>query len=245
MGCMLISPPSSARIGETESYGWIIGCGFVLTLVIAGYSVTTYLDQGEPFRAALCFVSQLMAIACAVMARRAFLTSLPIMGWAFAVAALGCAYWSAQGLQNAWIATGAEANVAAVWFIAALEPGLFLGIEHVRDRRLVSQIATSASVSPAVAAPVAVEPINPGPAPRVATPSKHPPLRRSQERAAIIGEPVAGGSARERAIAIRSADPGISIPAIAKRVGYSRSQVWRWIKDASATGEGEEIARAA
>lgn len=119
-----------------ESYWWINGVGLWLSAVIAAHSIHAYWAAGMTMFAFLCVSAQLTAIACAILARRAMTADMPAAGAVAALAAMGCAYWAAKGLAFAWDQSGQPVFTPAVWFICALEPGLFLLAEHVRAGRI-------------------------------------------------------------------------------------------------------------
>jgi len=124
-----------AALGGQEDYRAIHVAAVAYTLVIGWFSVAAWWDVGEPFRAATCGGAQVLAIVCAMLARRAATGQMPGSALAGMVFAAGCAWWAAQGVQHAWESNGAVASPVMVFFLAALEPGLFLLAEHVKEGR--------------------------------------------------------------------------------------------------------------
>lgn len=118
-----------------ETYWPIHLAAFLYMMLIGGFSVAAWIDNGEPFRAAMCAGAQVLAVVCAILARRAFTADMKLSGSVSIVFAGGCAYWAAQGLRHAWESNGATIDTAAVVFLAALEPGLFLLAEHIEQTR--------------------------------------------------------------------------------------------------------------
>lgn len=122
-------------MARTEAYWWINAIAIGLSLVIAAMSVGAYTQIGAPQMALVCVICQALAIACAILGRRALTADMPYAGGLSIIAALGCAWWASKGLALAWSANGPAAEPVMVFFLAALEPGLFLLAEHVRDHR--------------------------------------------------------------------------------------------------------------
>lgn len=124
-----------AALGGEEGYRWIHAVGLAYCLVVGFFAVHAWIIEGEPFKAAICAGAQVLSIVCAILARRAFTGRMPWMGTIATVFAAGCAWWAAQGIAHAWSANGAPANPVMVFFLAALEPALFLIAEHVEEGR--------------------------------------------------------------------------------------------------------------
>lgn len=122
-------------MARTEAYWWINAIAIGLSLVIAAMSIGAYNAIGAPQMALVCVICQALAIACAILGRRALTADMPYAGGLSILAALGCAWWASKGLALAWSANGPAAEPVMVFFLAALEPGLFLLAEHVRDHR--------------------------------------------------------------------------------------------------------------
>jgi len=126
---------SRAALTERESYGWIHALAGAYVIVVGAFAVAAWVGDGEGFRAVLCAGAQVLAIACAILARRSFTGEMPWMGALMVAFTLGCAYWSALGIRHAWEANGQAANDLMVGFLAALEPLLFLAAEHIKEGR--------------------------------------------------------------------------------------------------------------
>lgn len=118
-----------------EGYWWINAIGLGLTCVIAWMSAHAYAAIGAPLNAAICIICQLLAIASAILARRALKSGAKWTLIAAIIAAAGCAWWASKGLALAWEQSGQQADVWMVFFLAALEPGLFLMAENVKEQR--------------------------------------------------------------------------------------------------------------
>lgn len=235
-----------------RQWWWIVWAGVVLTLVIAAFSVSTYLGQGQPFRAALCLMAQLFAIVCAVTARRALVGREPGFAFMFMLAALGCSYWSALGLANAWAAQGEPANWAMVMFLAALEPLFFLGVEQVRERvdqkaaqeRAAQAAQEMAQIVAQAAAQEAARAANlHGRVVRsIAEATGHPParprivsggvVREEREKPAVVSAEGETLPARARFDKLRAAHPGLPLREISRRANVPWSTARRWAQDA-------------
>lgn len=130
-----LSSLNRAALGAKEGYWWINGIGFALSLLIAKMSFDAYEAAGAPDNAWVCVTCQALAIALAVLARRALTAQMPLEGLAAGAGALGCSWWASHGLALAW-ATGADpANEWMVFFLTGIEPAIFLLAEHVREGR--------------------------------------------------------------------------------------------------------------
>lgn len=239
-----LSDLNRAALGGRERYGfvhWAAGCYVV---VIGGYSVAAYIDAGEGFRAAMCAGAQLLAIVCAVLARRALTGQMIVSALLCATGALGCAWWAAQGLQHAWESNGSEINMPMVVFLAALEPGLFVLAEHIKEGRdalrtahekaereeaeelarirsrerpylaVSGGVALAALPAGASAAELALSPTHPG------------------DRAAIVSTNTGHASARDYAIALKQADPLLTQERASLITGAPRSTIGNWWREA-------------
>lgn len=136
-----LSSLNRASLAAREMYWWINGAAVILSLMIAHMSWTAYKAAGTPEKALLCITCQLLAIATAVLARRALTAQMPIVGALAGAGALGCAWWASHGLALAWARGSDPANGWMVFFLAAFEPGLFLVAEHVREGRMALRAA--------------------------------------------------------------------------------------------------------
>lgn len=130
-----LSSLNRAALAAREMYWWINGIAVVLSLMIAKMSWGAYAAAKAPDKALICITCQLLAIAAAVLARRAFTGQMPVMGFISAAGALGCAWWASHGLALAWATGGDTANSWMVFFLAAFEPLLFLVAEQIREGR--------------------------------------------------------------------------------------------------------------
>lgn len=249
MSTVALSSLNRAALSAKEGYWWINGIALVLSGVIASMSLSAYTAIDEPQRALACIVAQMVAIASAILARRAFTAQ---MGWA-AIAALlaagGCSWWASHGIALAWYGDQERNSELMVIFLAALEPAIFLLAEHVREgrqalraaherdeaetkaelernraeraTRWAPRLATSGGVALATA-PMSAN------ASQLALPPAHP-----VEQSAIVSTNTGYASAREHAIALKRANPTLTQEQIALQVGGKRSTVGKWIRDAA------------
>lgn len=118
-----------------EGYWWINGIAVALSLVIASMSWSAYDLAGQPERALVCIVAQALAIALAILGRRAMTGQMPASAIAAGLLAGGCAWWASHGLALAWYDDAGRNGEPMVIFLAALEPALFLLAEHVKEGR--------------------------------------------------------------------------------------------------------------
>ena len=245
-----LSDLNRAALGGREQYGfvhWAAGC---YVLVIGGYSVAAYIDAGEGFRAAMCAGAQLLAIVCAVLARRALTGQMALSALLCAIGALGCAWWAAQGLQHAWESNGSEINGYMVVFLAALEPGLFVLAEHIkegrealrtahmkaeqeqaeelariraREQRQRPVLATSGGMA------LAALPTGANASELALVPAQ------PSERPAIVSTNPGYASPREHAVALKMADPKLTQERAHQLTGAPRSTIGKWWRDAGLT----------
>lgn len=134
MSASLSSLPRAA-LSAKEGYWWINTIALALSAVVASMSWTAYDMAGQPERAAVCIVAQALAIALAILGRRAFTGQMPLSGLAALLLAAGCAWWASHGLALAWYADADRNSEPMVIFMAGLEPALFLLAEHIREGR--------------------------------------------------------------------------------------------------------------
>lgn len=130
-----------AALAAKEGYWWINAIAVVLSIVIAWMSLIAYNDLGQADHAMVCIVCQALAIALAILARRAITAQMPLAALGAFLLACGCAWWSSHGLALAWYDDAERNGEPMVIFMAALEPGLFLLAEHVREGREVLRVA--------------------------------------------------------------------------------------------------------
>ena len=130
-----LSSINRAAMSAKEGYWWINGIAVALSLVIASMSWSAYDDIGQPERALVCIVAQALAIALAILGRRALTGQMPFSAIAAAILAGGCAWWASHGLALAWYDDAERNGEPMVIFMAALEPALFLLAEHVKEGR--------------------------------------------------------------------------------------------------------------
>lgn len=135
MSTVDLSSINRAAMSAKEGYWWINGIGLALSLLIAKMSFTAY--AVEPDKAWICVTCQASAIALAILARRSMTGQMPLIALLAAVAAGGCAWWASHGLSLAWSKGGDPANAWMVFFLTALEPGIFLMAEHIKEGREV------------------------------------------------------------------------------------------------------------
>lgn len=241
-----------AALTKAESYGWVHALAGAYVAVVGGFAVSAWLDQGEAFRAAMCAGAQILAIVCAILARRAFTGQMPGMGVVMVLFTLGCAYWSALGIAHAWETNGESASTLMVGFLAALEPLLFLAAEHIREGRealreqfrrdeadtqaaLVAARARDQSWGPRLAASGGAVVAT---LPAAANASDLTPLcSPAPERTAIVSTNVGYADARAHALAAKRADPRLTEARAAQLIGVPKSTVGSWWRRAGLTGE--------
>lgn len=135
MSAVDLSSINRAAFAAKEGYWWINGIAVALSLVIASMSWSAYEGAGQPERALVCIVAQALAIALAILGRRALTGQMPFSAIAAAILAGGCAWWASHGLALAWYDDAERNGEPMVIFLAALEPALFLLAEHVKEGR--------------------------------------------------------------------------------------------------------------
>lgn len=230
-----------AVMGAKEGYWWINALAIGLTFVIAYMSVSAYAASGTPEKALVCVICQLIAIASAIIARRAITAGMPLAASVGGAFALGCAFWASHGLALAWDRGGDAQNGYMVFFLTALEPALFLLVEHVREGRSALRNAHEAErkrsdedrsralrqaeawALTAAAAPVALSAGSPLVAAQ-ATPHA-PPMR---ERSPIIETNTGFPDARAHALALYQAGED-NAAEIARATGVPASTARRWV----------------
>ncbi|MGE0533124.1 MAG: hypothetical protein AB7P35_17585 [Hyphomonadaceae bacterium] len=239
-----------AALTKPESYGWVHALAGAYVVVVGGFAVAAWLDQGEAFRAVMCAGAQVLAIVCAILARRAFTGQMPLVGWAMVSFTLGCAYWSALGIDHAWSANGAQANWVMVGFLAALEPLLFLAAEHIKEGREALREQFKRDEAETHAAIEAARTRDQRWAPRLATVggaaiASQPMVASGAElvgaasqppsRPAIVSTNPGYADQHAHALAIKVADPHLTEAAAAQIVGRSKSTIGAWWRKAGLT----------
>jgi len=131
----ITAPKSGVDHPWKDDYRPIHIAAVAYMVLIGWFSCLAWIEADEPFRAAMCAGAQVLAVACAILARRAFTADMLISGLVALVFAGGCAFWAGLGVKHAWEVNGNEVNIAMVIFLAALEPGLFLLAEHIEEKR--------------------------------------------------------------------------------------------------------------
>jgi hypothetical protein len=135
MASVDLSSINRAAMSAKEGYGWIHTLALAYCVIVGGFSVAAWFNDGEPFRAAVCAGAQVLSIIMALVARRGFTGQMTLSGIACVVIAFGFALWAAEGLAHAWSANGAEIEEWQVWFLTGSEPAIFLLIEHIKEGR--------------------------------------------------------------------------------------------------------------
>lgn len=137
MSAVDLSSINRAAMSAKEGYWWINGIALALSVVIASMSWTAYTDPGvdEPQRAVACIIAQAVAIATAILARRAITAQMGVSALAAGGLAAGCAWWASHGIALAWYGDQERNGEVMVLFLAVLEPALFLLAEHVKEGR--------------------------------------------------------------------------------------------------------------
>lgn len=120
------SPPQPERYAATKVFA------VILSVIVAVYGFMGWLTDNEPFKAILCLVAQGLAINMAIAARRAFAKSKWGHGIGGLVLTVGFAFWSEQGLHNAWTMDGSEISPFLTWFLCGVEPVIFWFTESVQ-----------------------------------------------------------------------------------------------------------------
>lgn len=241
-----LSELNRSALGGREHYEFVHVAAICYVVVIGGFSVAAWCNEGEPFRAAMCAGAQVLAIVFAILARRAMTGQMPVSAIFSAIGCLGCAWWAAQGIQHAWQTNGASVNMAMVVFLAAVEPALFLLAEHIREGREALRQAHKreevdmaeslkaarerdrAHFGPVLAASggVAVA-VAPAGAALASPPGAGAPLR---DQAAIVSTNTGYATPREHAIALKQQNRFITEGAASAITGLPRSTIgkaWR------------------
>lgn len=134
MASVSLSSINRAALSAKEGYWWINAAGLALSLLIAKMSFTAY-GADLIDKAWVCITCQGLAIALAITARRALTAQMGFSAFVAGAGAAGCAWWASHGLALAWASGGDTANAWMVFFLTALEPGIFLLAEHVKEGR--------------------------------------------------------------------------------------------------------------
>lgn len=253
---MNLSSLPRAALATKEGYLWINAIALALSCVIAWMSWDAYSAAGQPDRALVCIVSQGLAIALAILGRRALTGQMPLAALASAVLAGGCAWWASHGLALAWYDNAERNGEPMVIFMAALEPALFLLAEHVKEGRETLRAAhekAEAETASELAAIRAREAAR-HESPRLATQdgialgagalatvasgvSESLPMasahgRSVSEPSPIVSDNLGYASAREHAVALKSNNMALTQDEIAAKVGKPRSTVGKWLREA-------------
>ena len=250
MSTVALSSLNRAALSAKEGYWWINGIALALSLLIAKMSFGAYAAIGAPDNAWVCVTCQGLAIALAILGRRALTAQMPLAGLCAGLGALGCAWWASHGLALAWAQGGDPANEWMVFFLTALEPALFLLAEHVREGREALRTAhereeaeTSAELArirdrdsarwgPRL---VASGGAALGTLPAAANASEVAPMVSSNPpQSAIVSTNTGYASAREHAIALKRNNPALTQEQIGHHVGAPRSTVGKWLRTAQA-----------
>jgi len=134
MSRLSLSSLNRAALSAKEGYWWINAAGIALSLLIAKMSLSAYGFE-DLDKALICVTCQAVAIVMAILARRALTGQMVFEGLLAGAAAGGCSWWASHGLALAWAKGGDPANDWMVFFLTALEPGIFLLAEHVKEGR--------------------------------------------------------------------------------------------------------------
>lgn len=140
MAAVDLSSINRAATAAKEGYWWINLAGLGLSLLIAKMSFTAYGAEAID-KAWVCVTCQGLAIALAITARRALTGQMGFSAILAGAGAAGCAWWASHGLALAWAQGGDPANDWMVFFLTALEPGIFLLAEHVKEGRDALRVA--------------------------------------------------------------------------------------------------------
>lgn len=246
-----LSDLNRAALGGEERYWWIHGAAGAYCLLMCYFSVASWVTEQQYFHAGTCAGAQALAVVTAILARRAFTGQMPWMGTLLLVATGGCAWWASLGLQHAWEISGSSIESGPVFFLAALEPGLFLAAEHIQEGRETLRKHAAASTPLPVTAPPPSAPVPRLPPKRVplhlvpaaggvaqsmipgaalAHDIALPPAPAPQERPAIVSMDTGYPTAKEHAYALKDRHPDWSQERIAKEVGAARPTVGKWLR---------------
>lgn len=144
MSAVDLSSINRAAMSAKEGYWWINTAGLALSLLIAKMSFGAYGAEAID-KAWICVTCQGLAIALAITARRALTGQMGFAALLAGAGAAGCAWWASHGLALAWAKGGDPANAWMVFFLTALEPGIFLLAEHVKEGRSALRAAQEKS----------------------------------------------------------------------------------------------------
>ena len=250
MSSISLSSLNRAALSAKEGYWWINGIGLALSLLIAKMSFGAYDAAGHPDNAWVCVTCQALAIALAILARRALTGQMALEGLAAGAGALGCSWWASHGLALAWSQGGDPANEWMVFFLTGVEPAIFLLAEHVREGRQALRTAHERDEAETKAELELIRERDSARwAPRLATsggialaaaPASAPaseialPLAPTSEQVAVVSTNTGFASAREHAIALKAGNQALTQEQIAAQVGRPRSTVGKWLRDAAA-----------
>lgn len=249
MSSATLSSLNRAALSAKEGYWWINGAALALSLLIAKMSFGAYDAAGAPDNAWVCVTCQALAIALAIVARRALTAQMPFAGLVAGAGALGCSWWASHGLSLAWAQGADPANEWMVFFLTALEPALFLLAEHVREGRQALRTAherdeaetkaelerirqrDSANWKPRLATAGGVALAT---APATATASEVALTQApAHEHTAIVSTNTGYPTAKDHALALKGKNPSLTQEQIAATVGAPRSTVGKWLRDAA------------
>lgn len=249
MSTVALSSLNRAALAAKEGYWWINGIALALSTVIARMSWSAYEGIQQADRALVCIVAQALAIALAILARRALTGQMPLAGLAGMCLAAGCAWWASHGLALAWYGDAERNSEPMVIFMAVLEPVLFLLAEHVKEGRQALRAAhekEEAETAAELERNRAERSARWGPrlattggvalavAPAAANASDlAPTLGAPVERPAIVSTNTGYASAHEHAIALKRNNPALTQEQIGATVGAPRSTVGKWLRDAA------------
>jgi len=249
MSSVELSSLNRAALSAKEGYWWINGIALALSCVIARMSMSAYASAHLEDRALVCIVSQALAIALAILARRALTAQMPWAGIGGMLLAGGCAWWASHGLALAWYGDQERNSEPMVIFMAVLEPALFLLAEHVREGRQALRAAhekdeaetmaelernrqeRSARLGPRLATSGGVA-LAAAPMSANAAQGVLPPAHPVQE-SAIVSTNTGYASAREHALALKRDNPALTQEQISATVGRPRSTVGKWLRAAA------------
>jgi hypothetical protein len=250
MSTVALSSLNRAALAAKEGYLWINGIALALSAVIARMSWSAYALIDQHDRALVCITAQALAIALAILARRALTGQMPLAGMGGMLLAAGCAWWASHGLALAWYGDQERNSEPMVIFMAALEPCLFLLAEHVREGREALRAAhekDEAETAAELARIRARDSAQWGPRlvasggaalgtlPAAANASELAPVcAQSPEPFAIVSTNTGYASAREHAIALKRNNPALTQEQIGAHVGAPRSTVGKWLRTAQA-----------
>lgn len=250
MSTVALSNLNRAALAAKEGYWWINGIALALSCVIARMSWSAYelLDQSD--RALVCIIAQAVAIASAILARRALTGQMTVSALAALVLSAGCAWWASHGMALAWYGDAERNSEPMVVFLAVLEPALFLLAEHVREGRQALRAAhekDEAETAAELARIRAKESAQWGPRlvasggaalgslPTAANASELAPIvAQTPPQSAIVSTNIGYRSAREHAIALKRNNPALTQEQIGHHVGAPRSTVGKWLRTAAA-----------